>query len=114
METTKLTSEQKRIAIAEACGWKKVMPEIDKAWGYKLKDKAWAYPHHIPDYLQDLNAIQQAVLAQDEDFKKEFSRQQYKIIAKNPPWHGPIPFYQLTASDWCDCFLQALEARKKA
>ena len=62
-----LTNEQKRIRIAEACGWKCVSdsrkylqgingfhPEYDGS----LNDNANKVP--IPDYLNDLNAMHEA------------------------------------------------------
>ena len=48
-----MTPEQKRIAIAEACGWK-----CDK------RGLGWLSPHGYydpePDYLNDLNAMHEA------------------------------------------------------
>ena len=41
-----MTTEQQRIAIAEACGTMK--------WGYGLPTKCIAF--NVPDYLNDLNA----------------------------------------------------------
>ena len=44
-----MTQEQKRIAIAEACGWNEMR---DGRW--KLGDQVERF---LPDYLNDLNAV---------------------------------------------------------
>ena len=46
-----MTPEQQRIAIAQACGW--WISESLSIWQHKTKDGA------PPDYLNDLNAMQQ-------------------------------------------------------
>ena len=60
MNKTELTQEQKRIKIAEACGWK---------WESRLRGaiKVWNKPplmlfhdHELPDYFNDLNAMHDA------------------------------------------------------
>ena len=58
-----MTPEQQRIAIAEACGWKVLEPEVKPAitylWGLR---KGFIHEENreiIPNYLFDLNAMQQ-------------------------------------------------------
>lgn len=48
-----MTPEAQRIAIAEACGWKKGTTGF-----WKDPDKSGYYPS--PDYLNDLNAMHEA------------------------------------------------------
>jgi hypothetical protein len=64
-----MTDEEMRIAIAEACGWKKPDdPEVMKfKVGWTSAEKWWMCPggvlrlkHDIPDYLNDLNAMREA------------------------------------------------------
>ena len=51
-----MTSEQQRIAIAEACGW-----QIKKAkYHAKPPNGEWQYLYRIPNYLNDLNAMHEA------------------------------------------------------
>jgi hypothetical protein len=52
-----MNPEQKRIAIAEACGWtrKKGM----RAWN-RPDGNGWDYVAQLPDYLNDLNAMHEA------------------------------------------------------
>ena len=57
-----MTPEQQRIAIAEACGWKKIGPKgfgSTMIVGASPNDPAWPFTD-IPDYLHDLNAMHEA------------------------------------------------------
>ena len=60
-----MTPEQKRIAIAEACGWMKgranVNPDLSPADGFWLGGKFHVGISALPDYLNDLNAMHDAV-----------------------------------------------------
>ena len=57
-----MTQEQKRIKIAEACGWKFDLPSIPK----NPASPFWAPPLRLhvhtvlPDYFNDLNAMHEA------------------------------------------------------
>ena len=74
MKLTDLTPKQKRIAIAEACGWKQIRHE-DGWWNhrpdghrYPTNERA---PNGMPDYLNDLNAMHEAEKTlDDEQFQK--------------------------------------------
>lgn len=70
-----MTPEQQRIAIAEACGWKKstrmvpVWVVVNYDGGGEWQDKpqvgfekgsAWQLFDHLPDYPNDLNAMNAA------------------------------------------------------
>lgn len=69
-----MTPEKQRIAIAEACGWKFrplfPPPESEQRDHHEAKENAimcWVRPENndwetqeLPDYLNDLNAIQEA------------------------------------------------------
>lgn len=52
-----MTPEKQRIAIAEACGWKKSETNGAPVW---WKDGQYAYQFDLPDYLNDLNAMHEA------------------------------------------------------
>ncbi len=65
-----LTNEQKRIKIAEACGWR-----------YKNTHAMWLSPSgqpgftDCPDYLNDLNAMHEAEqVLTDEQLEEYFTR----------------------------------------
>jgi hypothetical protein len=58
-----MTQEQKRIAIAEACGWKLTDGVTITGTPYKkwVNDGRAAYAvDELPDYLNDLNAMHEA------------------------------------------------------
>ncbi len=56
MKLSELTPEQKRIAIAEACGW-----EYDESMEMWLSPSdIHFFEWQIPDYLNDLNAMHEA------------------------------------------------------
>ncbi len=87
-----MSDQEKRIAIAEEC------------LSYR-------------DYLHSIDAMQKAVLAQDNDFQCRFA----ELITMRSPHHACedetegyiVLFHQLTASDWADAFIEVLEGRKK-
>ncbi len=51
-----MTPEKQRIAIAEACGWINVHSRAGTVMGYKSNSENGI----VPDYLNDLNAMNQA------------------------------------------------------
>jgi len=53
-ELNKLTPEEKRVKIAEYCGWRLCRP-----WEADPERRLFAYPNRLPDYLNDLNAMQE-------------------------------------------------------
>lgn len=57
MEPLRMTPQSQRIAIAEACGWKRAQSKgvVIEGW---LKDNSWSV--HLPDFLSDLNAMHEA------------------------------------------------------
>jgi hypothetical protein len=59
-----MTPEQQRIAIAEACGWKRnEYPHAiakDMWWHKDLSDEKYTQTDDLPDYLNDLNAMHEA------------------------------------------------------
>lgn len=74
MKIESLTDEQKRIAIAEACGWIKVRQHWEKQENGETVS-AYCNDSHahrqLPDYLNDLNAIHEAekaaIIGEHED-----------------------------------------------
>lgn len=71
----RLTQDEKRVKIAEACGWKKDYPCVDD---YENEGLAWRKPDgsgpwgdsYLPDYFHDLNAMHEAerVLTDEQHF----------------------------------------------
>ena len=77
-EYDKLTDEEKRIKVAELCGWEHWAWEPEKSrhvWGYngatvftKTKDEMSV----IPDYLNDLNAMYEALSTMTYEQNREY------------------------------------------
>ncbi len=62
-----MTPEQKRVAIAEYCGWKDLHAEDGSVWGKSPKDLAYKgnrgmaiLSYEVPDYLNSLDAMHEA------------------------------------------------------
>lgn len=55
-----MTPEKQRIAIAEVCGWK----WTEDGWHDTVRKRAvkMIAGHNLPDYLNDLNAMHEAVM----------------------------------------------------
>jgi hypothetical protein len=112
-----MTPEAQRIAIAEACGWKKVgSPEqVAATSGFTMPEKwvidpngALQFPHNTPDYLNDLNAMHEVekvldVNIESEDSPRyEYSRQVYRIVeSRRQPFRS-------TAAQRAEAFLRTL------
>lgn len=75
MNKTELTQEQKRIKIAEACGW--INCEIIQYEGFSMKaigyrSKSAIGFESLPDYFNDLNAMHEAIETLDDYQKVDF------------------------------------------
>ena len=55
-----MTREQQRIAIAEACGWTVTHWKVNPFDVIATKDGTEYLLKHLPDYLNDLNAMHEA------------------------------------------------------
>jgi len=61
-----MTPEKKRIAIAKACGWRTTTYSGDKEEVWELAGASFTRNRttkELPDYLNDLNAMHEAVLS---------------------------------------------------
>lgn len=98
----KLTQEQKRVKIAEACGWKPVydfgtsrvfMFKADKAAGYirnlngeaSTTNGSIANVDELPDYFNDLNACHEMEKAIPEDLLEEYQFMVDRLACGDPP-----------------------------
>jgi hypothetical protein len=102
-----MNPNDQRIAIALACGWKD-MSWVDK--GYWIKDNKTM--KGLPDYLNDLNAIQQAIFTHPFGDSEEvgFSMELEKIVGEGD-YYGCIV---ATAAQRCEAFLKTLGLWKDA
>ena len=80
MKLSELTPEQKRIAIAEACGWKRYEPTPESISRGYPRFGYWINPvftfrdglQNPPDYLNDLNAMASAESAKEMPYNTEY------------------------------------------
>lgn len=94
--------EAQRIAIAEACGWK-LVETPSEAWsnhGLEPKPKTWwaeLEEFHLPDYLNDLNAMRDAEQFLESKFNPVASSPQHwelyrwnliEITSGHKQWHN--------------------------
>ncbi len=115
-----MTPESQRIAIAEASGLFRIMPL--KRTTRRGKDdpsgvELWYCEHHhggaaeyakVPDYLNDLNAMHEAVAAQDEPVRRRF-RGRLGQLCMEHNWGDPI---DATAAQRAEAFLRTLNLWK--
>lgn len=78
-----MTQEQKRIKIAEACGWKRHY-NTDMQWRYDGDGPDdWIVEDDLPDYFNDLNAMHEA-----EKILKDHESEQYNDLLGSFLWSG--------------------------
>lgn len=98
--------EEQRIAIAEACGWKAPDYGWDRPslWGFKPTITGFNW-EQTPDYLNDMNAMHEAVsYATEHD--EEFSRYRYwKTLTDT---HGIGGAIDSSAAQRAEAFLKTI------
>ena len=101
-----MKAEAQRLAIARACGW-----QYAGTSGHENADVClWFRPnedhiyHRLPDYLNDLNAMQSAVLTQSTKFQDQFD----STLKNSGKWIA-----SMTAKEWAEIFLRALDKWKE-
>lgn len=106
-----MNPDKQRIAIAEACGWKK-----SDLWAW---DGQTCYEHakhdprtasQLPDYLNDLNAMHEAEKVLTEAQKVEYARhifcaEQQAHEESDETWHRCV---FATAAQRAEAFLKAI------
>ena len=100
-----MTQEAQRIAIAKACGWEFRYMVGATPFGLAPDAKNESYTQDLPDYLNDLNAIQQAALQRLTTSNEVNGFQIW--LSRLTVRYGKT-FYQLTATDWSEAFLRTL------
>lgn len=91
-----MNPEKQRVAIAEACGWRMVTQ-------YNKPEEIWEScegviraESNLPDYLNDLNAMQSAVLKQSPSFQSEFHDKLMEM---------PCMLHQASSTHWAEIFI---------
>jgi hypothetical protein len=113
-----VSPEAQRIAIAEACGWLSIKNHstirINGLWmGYPPKNAIINKPVELPDYLNDLNAIHEAISNQGWDANEmlSFLRNLKEIVAPHYLWENMLTNWCLshaTAAQRAEAFLKCL------
>ena len=114
-----MNPEQQRIAISEACGWTEVEPCTccDKvSRGYE--PTPGAHKKHLPDYLNDLNAMHEAEKVLTHDQMIDYSRHVGKLITSYLPasraaWMD-FRLINATAAQRAEAFLRTIGKWKEA
>jgi hypothetical protein len=109
--------EEIRIAIAEACGWTGVrMSRLSEhLTGGDFTDYCGIRPGHtqeawrevIPDYLSDLNAMHEAIMAQPPYIRVQIFEE---LVRK---FNHPVNAFISEASDWAEAYLKVLNLWKE-
>ena len=108
-----MNPEQQRIAIAEACGWTEVEPCTccDKvSRGYE--PTPGAHKKHLPDYINDLNAMHEAEKVLTPDTRPEYLCQLFDAATRGRSGLYPVDenylSHHATASQRAEAFLRTI------
>jgi hypothetical protein len=105
-----MTPDQKRIAIATACGWTDIRRQRlylgdQDWWGTKLKG-AEKHRNRLPDYLTDLNACHEMeqVLTHDQ----QIDYMEWLGLSSDDHWYKVWAYVHATAAERCTAFIRTL------
>ena len=123
-----MSPEIQRIAIAKACGWEKEYAQVP-VWDselhkYERKTTAvWRSGgrcvvfEHLPDYLNDLNAMHEAVKVLDANQRLDFAchltepvrDRIYEVMPRDLHYTVCFPAINATAAQRAEAFLRTLK-----
>lgn len=106
-----MTQEQKRIEIAQACGWKLIIdnPDYEPYWESpdgRMIGVNSANP--LPDYLNDLNAMHEAVKSLPQNIKPRYFACLCTVVSGAIALHGYSEATEATAAQRADAFLETI------
>jgi hypothetical protein len=110
-----VTPEARRIAIAEACGWKEVEFGVgpnnklclgDEPQWHNRKIESYVVDRRVPDYLNDLNAIHESIHAQPISVKLSILSELEKLLAG--PCDTKLRVTFATAAQCAEAFLRTI------
>ena len=93
--------EQQRIAIAEACG------KWHSGWPHEYMNQADRL-RHIPNYLNDLNAMHDAEETLQESQLVTYSDKLYDLAVEHSLKTGKWSYLSMTASQRAEAFLRTI------
>lgn len=112
--TAPLTQEEKRIKIAEACGWSQIENRntIDAGggsiYGYPPKNAVIGKKEHLPRFFNDLNAMAEAEKTMSNEDFTEYHRQLYLATKCDDMWAHNRAFISMSAETRAECFGKTL------
>ena len=100
-----MSPEQQRIAIAEACGWKLSPPNLEYKWLNPYTK--WSEPE-LPDYRNDLNAMQEVENTLSEEQRLIYSEELYHTAIKCQKETGLWRYLSASSAQRAEAFLKTL------
>lgn len=97
-----MTNEQINVAIAKACGWKWV-----RSYQWIDSNGLNAFSWDIPDYCNDLNAMNEAEKSLDDDCKNGFRLELLNVTGSKH--FGSFEHIHATARQRAEAFLRTLD-----
>jgi len=119
----KMTEQEQRIAIAEACGWTSInMGSFPTAWRHpenkseEIGKRAVINSLYLPDYCNDLNAMHEAEKAARVHLGQTYAKNLREVIDQdkrgNILRHETWVYYTATAAQRAEAFLKTLNLWK--
>lgn len=106
-----MTDQSENIIVVEACGWRSYGDSSYK----DPKGKIFSV-FEVSNHFNSIDAMQKAVLMQDERFKLKFDENLIQTLNGKGFWVNSIVCYhihQLTATDWRSAFIETLKQLKR-
>ena len=102
-----MTPEAQRIAIAEACGWTEISDW--GAGGINGKHPTEPWVEVIPDYLNDLNAMHEAVKTLPQKMKPKYFACLCLVVSAAISVYGYSEATEATAAQRAEAFLRTID-----
>jgi hypothetical protein len=102
-----MKTEEQRIAIAEACGWTKISDW--KAAGINGQHPTEPWTEVIPDYLNDLNAMHEAVKTLPQNIKPRYFACLCFVVRGAISLNGYSKATEATAAQRAEAFLRTID-----
>jgi hypothetical protein len=99
-----MTDTETQIAIAEACGWAYDEHHSRPFWD-NGRERYWD-AEQLAERYNSLDTLQSAVLAQDEQFQREFGLNLLRKMSEVIPTKY---YHQLSVRDWQQVFVETLK-----
>ncbi len=103
-----MNPEAQRIAIAEACGWTRFTPGTIQ-YTAQRSDGKWDL---IPDYLNDLNAMHEAVKSLPQNMMPRYFSCLCSVVSCGIAIYGYSQATEATAAQRAEAFLRTLNLWK--